>query len=177
VADWRSRLEGLVRRGRDIPPPGNTFAAAKPLASPWPKAVPTNDALSAFYARCNGGALPSPTGLFNVLPRGQLAAASRQWRGRLWDAESEAPLGDRVVVLGFDDVGGLAWDPDADRVYLFHTEGGAAELTLDASLEAFLARVFDPDGASGPAGAEWAAALCWVDAHAEPGGAPDPAGR
>jgi hypothetical protein len=73
MADWQSRLEGLTRWGRDIPEPGNVFAAPKPMASPWPKGLPTIPVLSEFYARCNGCLLPSPIGVFQILPRGKLA--------------------------------------------------------------------------------------------------------
>jgi hypothetical protein len=80
---------------------------------------------------------------------------------------ADRPLGNRALVLEFDDAGGLAWDPDADRVYHFEMDDGAAAPLPDTSLEAFFERLFDPARAEGELAAEWATALRWLDARSE----------
>jgi hypothetical protein len=80
--------------------------------------------------------------------------------------DKDRPLGDAVVVLGDDDAGCLAWDPDTDRLYHFEMDDGAAEPLPDKSLHDFFERVFDPERAVGPAAAEWATALRWLEVNA-----------
>lgn len=171
MSTWQLRLTKLVRWGKELPDPlGQMFTASRPLASPWPAAIPTAPALQEFYRLCNGGWFAGGLNLYQFLLRGKLAGEARRWRGRLWDVTADdRPLGNRALVLEFDDIGGLAWDPDADRLYHFQMDDGAAEPLPDASLEEFFRRLFDPARAEGELAAEWSTALRWLDARAEPG--------
>jgi hypothetical protein len=168
MATWQSRLEKLVRLSDSLPEPLNDiFSASRPLDSTWPNELPSCPALQKLYQICDGGRFGGGLDVYEFLPRARLLPETERLGGELRDHyEGGESLSDRMLVLAFDDVGGLCWDAVRDKLYQFDLGGcSVSEPFPDLSFEAFLERLFSPDQAEGELAAYWAEALRWLDDH------------
>jgi len=151
MSGWQGTLAALVRFGKDLPEPMQTFRALPPAGRRWPKGLPSCPPLVDFYELCDGGFFYC----WRFLP---LREVKRQ----------TAALQSRAqVLLGYgSDPFALIWDSGQDEV-IAGSPHPDESYRLASSFAEFIDELFTPRPASDELAELWGATLRHLDSLVE----------